>query len=182
MRVASIDRSPAEMIAEPGRVRALYETLEALEMFGVGVAGRAEVHRDSVLHHLVLIENLVEDLERTAAIDHVVFRDDLKPVDDRLPGQDVAIVRNAKADSDSVLSKAVKAICGHEGKLRHVEVVGPAWCAGPEAKRKLRSELGRMLGAVGRAAALALAAVLAFAAIVASLAATLAFAIILTLT
>ena len=46
--------------------------------------GRAEIHGDAVLHDAILLENLVEYLQRTAAIDHVVFGDDFEPVDDRL--------------------------------------------------------------------------------------------------
>ena len=51
--------------------------------------------------------------ERPSAIDHVVFRDDLEPVHHWLSCQDVLIVRNAKADSDSVVGKTVEAICRH---------------------------------------------------------------------
>ena len=42
-----------------------------------------------MLHHAVLLENLVEHVQRAAAIDHEIFGDDLEPVDDRLLLQDV---------------------------------------------------------------------------------------------
>src|SRR5271166_2808941 len=113
MGIPAVDRAPAEMVAEPGSCGSLDEPLEALKVFGIGLAGGAEVHRNAVLHHFVLIENLVENFERSASIDHVVFRDDLKPVHHRFSGQDVPIVRNPKADSDSILGKAVEAICWH---------------------------------------------------------------------
>jgi hypothetical protein len=83
------------MVAEPGGLGALNEPLEALQVFRIGLAGGAEIHGDAVLYYVVLIQNLVENLERPAAIDHVVFRDYLKPVHGRFPGQDVLIVRNA---------------------------------------------------------------------------------------
>ena len=46
--------------------------------------GRTEVHRYTVLHDLVLLENLVENSERTASVHHVIFRDDLEPSNDGL--------------------------------------------------------------------------------------------------
>ena len=73
----------------------------------------AEVHRDAMLHDLILVEDLVEDLERVAAADHVVFGDDLKPVDDRLFARDVVVVRHAQADADTVFRKRVESVCWH---------------------------------------------------------------------
>ncbi len=37
-----------------------------------------------MLDDFVLLENLVEDVQRAAAIDHEIFGDDFEPVDDRL--------------------------------------------------------------------------------------------------
>ena len=44
--------------------------------------------------------------QRTAAIDHEVFGDDLKPVHDRLLLEDVLVVRNAQSDADAVFGEA----------------------------------------------------------------------------
>ena len=68
-----------------------------------------------MLDDAVLLENLVEDAERPATVDHVVFRNDLKPVDDRFLFQDVPVVGNAQADADSVLGVAVETIGRHGG-------------------------------------------------------------------
>jgi hypothetical protein len=61
----------------------------------------------------VLIENLVEHLEGTSAVDHVVLRDDLKPIDDWLLRENVIVVRNSQTDADSVVAVSVEAIGRH---------------------------------------------------------------------
>ena len=66
-----------------------------------------------MLNYLVLVEDLVKDVQRTSAIDHVIFGDDFKPADDRLFLKDVVVVRNAKADSDSEIFESIKAIGRH---------------------------------------------------------------------
>jgi hypothetical protein len=50
-------------------------------MITVQWLGTPEIHRDAMLHDTVLGENLVENPEGATAIDHVVFRDDLEPID-----------------------------------------------------------------------------------------------------
>ena len=67
-----------------------------------------------MLHHSVLFEDAIERGQRTAGIDHVIFRDDFKPVDHRLAGKNVGVVRNAQADADAVILKRIEAIAGHE--------------------------------------------------------------------
>jgi hypothetical protein len=42
---------------------------------------RAEVHGDTMVHHVVLIQSLIEDLECVVGADHVVSGVDFKPVD-----------------------------------------------------------------------------------------------------
>ena len=97
---------------------ALHQRFQPPQVFAVQRLRRAEVHRDAVLHHAVLLENPVEHVQRTSAIDHEIFRDDFKPVADRLLFQDVVVVRNAQADAYAVFSKPVEAICRHIGKLQ----------------------------------------------------------------
>jgi hypothetical protein len=111
--VTSVDATPAEVIGEPGSFGAAGEGLEALEMFAVGWLDGAEVHGDAVLDDAVTFEDLIEDLERAAAVDHVVFGDDLEPVDDGLFGEDVVVVRDAKADPYAVVAETVEAIGWH---------------------------------------------------------------------
>ena len=138
---------------------------------------RTEIHGDAVLHDLVLFENLVEHCQRPATVDHVIFRDDLKPVDERLPLKNVLVVGNAQADSNSVFGESVEAICRHQRPSQS------------EIRRTLRSsravsmELsGLGFGAVGGASTLALTGVLCLAAVVSGLAAAFAFAGVLAFT
>jgi hypothetical protein len=72
------------MIGKEGRFGALDQILQALEMLAVQPIGGAEIHRHAVLHDFVLLENLVEHLERATGVAHVVFGDDLEPVAGRL--------------------------------------------------------------------------------------------------
>ena len=67
-----------------------------------------------MLYDFVVFENLVEDLEGTAAIDHEILRDDLKPVAGGLASEDMVVVRDAQADADAVGGEVVEAICRHD--------------------------------------------------------------------
>ena len=60
-----------------------------LQVFATERLRGAEVHRYAVLHDTVLIEYLIQHLQWTTAVHHVVFGDDLEPVDDRLLFEDV---------------------------------------------------------------------------------------------
>lgn len=111
--VTSVDAAPAEVIGEPGSFGAAGEGLEALEVFAVGGLGGAEVHGDAVLDDAVAFKDLIEDLESATAVDHVVFGDDFEPVDDGLFGEDVVVVRDAKADPYAVVAETVEAIGWH---------------------------------------------------------------------
>jgi len=66
-----------------------------------------------MLHHPILFQDAIENRQRTAAIDHVVFRNDFEPIDHRLAFQDVLVMRNAQADSDAVPGMPVKSIGWH---------------------------------------------------------------------
>ena len=63
-------------------------------MLAVQRLGGSEIHRDAVLHHVVLFQNLVENRERASPIHHVVFGDDLEPAYYGLPFEDVLVMRN----------------------------------------------------------------------------------------
>ncbi len=111
--VAAVDAAPAEVVGEPRGLRAAGQGLEALEVFAVGRLSGAKVHRDAVLDDSVLLEDLVEDLERPAAVDHVVFGDDLEPVDDGLLGEDVVVVRDTQTDPHAIVGETVETIGRH---------------------------------------------------------------------
>jgi hypothetical protein len=66
-----------------------------------------------VLDHTVLLEDRVKYLERTASVDHEIFRDYFKPVDDRFLRENVPVMWNAQANPDAVFRKSIKSVCGH---------------------------------------------------------------------
>ncbi len=112
--VTAINAAPAEMVGEPRGLGAAGEGLETLEVFAVGGLDGAEVHGHAVLDDAVSFEDLVEEFERAATVDHVVLGDDFEPVDDGFFGEDVVVVRDAKADPYSVVAESVEAIGRHD--------------------------------------------------------------------
>ena len=113
VRVGSIDRTPAQVVAQPRSVCPADELLQAAQVFGIGCGHRAEVHGYAMLHDAILLQNLIEDRERAARIDHEILRDDLEPVDDRLARKDVPVMRNTQTDADAVIRVRIETIAGH---------------------------------------------------------------------
>jgi hypothetical protein len=111
--IPAVDAAPTEMVGQPRSFRALDEALQAEEVFAIQRLSRAKVHGDSVLHNTVLLEDLVQDLQWPPTIHHVVFGDDFKPPDDGFALKDVVVMRDAQADSHSVIGERVEAVRGH---------------------------------------------------------------------
>jgi hypothetical protein len=152
-------------------------------VFAVRLLGRSKIHGDAVLDDFVLLENLIQDVQRPSAVDHEIFRNDLKPVDNRLARENMVVVGSTQANSYTVICKPIKPISWHiffscypEGLRARRSF--PALVPAVVVPRLLRG----WLGAIGRATALALARVLAFATVVAGLAAALALAGVLAFT
>jgi hypothetical protein len=141
----------------------------------VDLVRRAEIHRDAVLHHAVLLEDLVEHVERPTALDHKILRDDLKPRARRFLREDVLVVRHAQPQPDPVVGEPVETIGRHERKKARPTRVGRA--VAPEKSALLR--FGFLVALGGRlAAAFAFAGILALAAVVAGAAAAGALAVV----
>ena len=121
--VGTVDAAPAKVIGKERRPGSFDEVFQAGEVVAAQAVGRAEVHADAVLNNLVLLEDLVEDLERTAAVTHVVFGNNLEPVHLGFLGENVVVVGNAQADADAEISKAVESVGRHEGLMS----VGVKW-------------------------------------------------------
>jgi hypothetical protein len=49
------------------------------------------------VHDLILTEYLIQNVQRPA-VNHEIFGDDFKPVDDRFTREDMLIVRSAQAN------------------------------------------------------------------------------------
>jgi len=56
---------------------------------------------------------VIEDMQRPAAIDHKIFRNNFEPVDYRLAGEDVLVMRGTQTDSDAVVCESIETIRGH---------------------------------------------------------------------
>ena len=87
------------------------------QMIAIRSVGIAEVERDAVLNDAILFEYLIKHMKRPAGIDHVIFRDDLEPIDHRLALQNVLVMRNAQADPDAVVGMSIESISWHEKLL-----------------------------------------------------------------
>src|SRR5260221_13646081 len=98
------------MVAQPWRVRAFYQALQFFQVLAIQAVGRTEIHGDAMLHDAVLLEDLIEHFERPAAVDHKILGNNLEPVDRRLLAEDVAIMRDAQTDPDSVIAESVERI------------------------------------------------------------------------
>jgi hypothetical protein len=70
-----------------------------------------------MLDDAVPVEDLVEHLQGSPAIDHIVLGDDLKPVDDGFLGKDVIVVGDAQAYPHAIIAKSIETIGWHY-KLR----------------------------------------------------------------
>ena len=113
MSVTTVHAAPAKVIGEPRSLGALRQFLDAPEVIAVQGLCAAKVHGDTMLNDSILIEDLVKNLERASAVDHVVLRDDLKPIDDWLLRENVVVVRNSQTDPDSIVGVSVEAIGRH---------------------------------------------------------------------
>src|SRR5271156_4459227 len=120
MGVAAVDAAPAKVIGEPGRLGAFYQGFELFEMLAVRAVSGAEIHRDAVLDHSVLFEDLIKHLQRSSTVAHEIFGDNLKPIDYGLLFQNVPAVRHAKTNADAVIGEIIEGIGWHifESKAR----------------------------------------------------------------
>src|SRR5438270_254188 len=111
--ITAINAAPAEMVREPGSVGAANKFFQASQVLAIERLGGAEIHGDAVLDNAVAFQYLVQDVERPAAINHEVFGDDLKPVDDRFLFKNMMVMRDAQPDAYAVIFVSVEAVCGH---------------------------------------------------------------------
>src|SRR3974377_1708227 len=97
MRVSSGHTAPAQMIREPGSLGAPDQGFESLQVLPVDRLRRSKVHRDTVLNHSILFKDLVENLQRPPAVDHVILGDYFKPAHDRFLRKNMAVMRHGKS-------------------------------------------------------------------------------------
>src|SRR5580700_8631923 len=73
-----------------------------------------------MLDHAITLKNEVQRCQGAPAVDHVILRDDLEPVNRGLLFEDVLVVRNPQTDTDPVILEPVESIGWHmvEGPAR----------------------------------------------------------------
>src|SRR5712672_1758716 len=132
VRISTVHAAPTKMIRKPRRLRPLDQFLQSPQMFAVRFLRGAEVHRNAVLHHLVLLQYLVQNPQRPSAIDHEILGNNLEPVAHGLARQNMIVVRRAQSNPNPVLREPVKSICRHSrGLQRSKHKRGPAILTSP---------------------------------------------------
>src|SRR5260370_42425298 len=66
-----------------------------------------------MLDDSIALKNLIEHMQRSSAIDHVVLGDNLEPTHNRSFREDVLVVRDTKAYPNSNVRESVESICWH---------------------------------------------------------------------
>src|SRR5580698_5479335 len=146
VRVPPIDAAPAEMIRKPRRLRPLHQRLQAPQVLAIQFLRRTEIHRHAVLHHFVLIENLIQDSQRPPAVDHVVLGNNFEPIHHGLARQDVVVVRRPQTNPDPVVCEIVEPVrrhsqlqkknrCQRLGNTHHARPLTPMIDVTPWARR-----------------------------------------------
>jgi hypothetical protein len=69
--------------------------------------------RDRAFRAAALIEYLIQNVQRPAAVNHEILGDNFKPVDDGFTREDMLLVRSAQANPNLVISKPIKATFRH---------------------------------------------------------------------
>jgi hypothetical protein len=155
-------------------------------MFAIWWLMGTKVHGNTMLDDAIALKNLIENMQRSPTIDHVVLGDDLEPIHNRLFGENVLVMRHAKTYPNSEVCESIERICWHVSIFLK-ETAGREFNPDPLGLRcllvlVLLGCISGHFGPVRCTATLALAGVLSLATIVTGLAATLALAGVLALT
>src|SRR6266849_3171626 len=105
------------MVSEPRCVGALDQRLEFLEVLAVRWLKGTKVHGNAMLNDLIALKNLIEDMQRSPTIDHVVLGDDLEPIHHRFFRENVLVMRHSKAYSNSKVCESIERICWHVSRF-----------------------------------------------------------------
>ncbi len=66
-----------------------------------------------MLDDLIALKNLIENMQRSPTIDHVVLGDNLEPIHNRFLRENVLVMRHTKAYPNSKVRESVERICWH---------------------------------------------------------------------
>ena len=107
MQVLAVHARPAQMIRNPFRLGAPREVFQPLQIFEIRRGSGGDRQRHAVHHHGIAFADPVERAQRLAAGQHVVFADDLEPIDRRIAIEDFVVMLVAQAETEA-----------EEGRLR----------------------------------------------------------------
>ena len=113
MRITPVDAAPAKMVGKPRRVCAFHQSFETSSNAHGPICrpSRNTSPRRAGLPGTV--RELVKHLEWPAPIDHEILGDDLKPIDDRLFGENVPVMWHTQTETNFVVGKTVIRACRH---------------------------------------------------------------------
>src|SRR6266481_417726 len=77
-----------------------------------------------MLNNSIALKNLIEDMQRSPTIDHVVLGDNLEPIHNRFFRQNVLVVRHAKTYPNSKVCESIEMICRHVSSFPKKKRVG----------------------------------------------------------
>ena len=66
-----------------------------------------------MLDDSITLKNLIENMQGSPTIDHVVLGDDLEPIHNRFFGENMLIMRHAKSYPNSEVCESIERICWH---------------------------------------------------------------------
>src|SRR5215467_14156489 len=66
-----------------------------------------------MLDHFISFQDLVQHMQWTAPIHHEVFRDNLEPIYNWFSFKDMLVVRDSKANADTIVRIPIETIRGH---------------------------------------------------------------------
>ena len=101
VQILAVHAGPAQMIRNPFRFDAPSEVFQVLQIFEIRRRGGSDRQRHAVHHHGIALADPVEHAQRLAARQHVIFADDLEPVDRRMALEDFVVVLRAQAEAET---------------------------------------------------------------------------------
>src|SRR5216684_5250438 len=97
---------PAQVIGDPRGLKAARELRKPMQMLAIQRISRSDRHRDAVQYDRIVGPHLLEDAQRTAALDHEFLSDYLEPADRGPFGDHVRIMRASQADAHAEVRQA----------------------------------------------------------------------------
>jgi hypothetical protein len=107
VQVHAMDAGPAQMIGDPGRLHPVRQRLQPAEILQIERGGGRDRERHAMHYDGIAFADAVKDAQGLAAIDHVIFGDDLEPVDFRLAFEDLAIMLRPKTQAEAEKGRPV---------------------------------------------------------------------------